>query len=268
MWIYEQTKSEENFSLLPQTVGLPVQTAESALPPVPAQAAEPAEQLTQKEPCIPAKRHATQDCWLLAAAFLVGCTAAGVLQAVCDARQTAAVLSGSVAKAVCAGQYARSGTAFRHGIPGTRPCGQPVSVTGTFCPWPSNDLWQYDVVRLGQRAAYGTALRRRRVESNTSGTAMDRLTGGSSKRLSVLFRSLRFAGQQPNPRIFFPQASRRTSPPRGTGTVGTISADHGGAAAAVRCGSRAFVFGQPPVNGILFLRVLAQCVTITKDHNK
>ena len=33
MWIYEQTKSEENFSLLPQTVGLPVQTAESALSP-------------------------------------------------------------------------------------------------------------------------------------------------------------------------------------------------------------------------------------------
>lgn len=87
MWIYEQTKSEENFSLLPQTVGLPVQTAESALSPAPAQAAEPAEQLTQKEPCIPAKRHATQDCWLLAAAFLLGCTAAGVLQAVCDARQ-------------------------------------------------------------------------------------------------------------------------------------------------------------------------------------
>ena len=87
MWIYEQTKSEESLSLLPQTVGLPVQTAEPALPPVPAQAAEPAEQLTQKEPCIPAKRHATQDCWLLAAAFLLGCTAAGVLQAVCDARQ-------------------------------------------------------------------------------------------------------------------------------------------------------------------------------------
>ena len=84
MWIYEQTKSEENFSLLPQTVGLPVQTAEPALPPVPAQAEW---QMTQKEPCIPAKRHATRDCWLLAAAFLLGCTAAGVLQAVCDARQ-------------------------------------------------------------------------------------------------------------------------------------------------------------------------------------
>lgn len=87
MWIYEQTKPEERFSLLPQTVGLPVQTAEPALPPVPAQAAEPAEQLQPKEPCTPAKRHATRDCWLLAAAFLLGCTAAGVLQAVCDARQ-------------------------------------------------------------------------------------------------------------------------------------------------------------------------------------
>lgn len=79
MWIYEQTKSEESFSLLPQTVGLPVQTEEPALPPVPAQAAEPAEQLTQKEPCTPAKRHATRDCWLLAAAFLLGCTALATL---------------------------------------------------------------------------------------------------------------------------------------------------------------------------------------------
>ena len=87
MWIYEQTKPEESFSLLPQTVSLPVQTAEPALPPVPAQAAEPAEQLQPKEPYTPAKRHATRDCWLLAAAFLLGCTAAGVLQAVCDARQ-------------------------------------------------------------------------------------------------------------------------------------------------------------------------------------
>ena len=269
MWIYEQTKSEENFSLLPQTVGLPVQTAESALSPAPAQAAEPAEQLTQKEPCIPAKRHATPDCWLLSAAFLVGYGSrciAGRMR--CPADRTAAVLSGSVAKAVCAGQYARSGTAFRHGIPDTRPCGQPISGIGAFCPWPSNDLWQYDVVRLGQRAAYGTAMHSRRMENGTSGAAVDRPAGGSSKRLSVLFRGLCFAGQQPDPRLLLPQASRRTSPPRGTGTVGTISADHGGAAAAVRCGSRAFVSWQSPVNSILFLRVLAQCVTITKDHNK
>ena len=55
MWIYEQTKPEENFSLLPQVASLPVQKVEPALPPVPAQAAEPAEQLTQKEPCTPGR---------------------------------------------------------------------------------------------------------------------------------------------------------------------------------------------------------------------
>ena len=87
MWIYEQEKTEENLSLLPQTVSLPVQKAEPALPTVPETAPEPVEQLPSKEPCIPAKRHATQDCWLLAAAFLLGSSAAGVLQAVCDARQ-------------------------------------------------------------------------------------------------------------------------------------------------------------------------------------
>ena len=87
MWIYEQTKPEEKLSLLPQTVSLPVQKAEPALPTVPETAPEPVEQLPSKEPCIPAKRHATRDCWLLAAAFLLGSSAAGVLQAVCDARQ-------------------------------------------------------------------------------------------------------------------------------------------------------------------------------------
>ena len=87
MWIYEQTKQEENLSLLPQTVSLPVQKAEPVLLSAPAAEPEPTEQLPQKEPHIPAKRHATRDCWLLAAAFLLGSSAAGVLQAVCDARQ-------------------------------------------------------------------------------------------------------------------------------------------------------------------------------------
>lgn len=87
MWIYEQTKPEESLSLLPQTASLPVQKAEPDLPPAPAAEPELTEQLAQKEPRIPAKRHATRDCWLLAAAFLLGSSAAGVLQAVCDARQ-------------------------------------------------------------------------------------------------------------------------------------------------------------------------------------
>ena len=90
MWIYEQSSPEETLSLLPQTVSLPVQKAEPDLPTVPTTAPEPptpAQQLPSKTPCIPAKRHATRDCWLLAAALLLGCTAAGVLQAACDARQ-------------------------------------------------------------------------------------------------------------------------------------------------------------------------------------
>ena len=32
MWIYEQTKPEEALSLLPQTISLPVQKVEPALP--------------------------------------------------------------------------------------------------------------------------------------------------------------------------------------------------------------------------------------------
>ena len=87
MWIYEQSKPEEKLPLLPQTANLPVQKAEPALPTAPVQAPDLAEQLPSKEPGMPVKRHATRDCWLLAAAFLLGCTAAGVLQAVCDARQ-------------------------------------------------------------------------------------------------------------------------------------------------------------------------------------
>lgn len=43
-------KTEENLSLLPQTVSLPVQKAEPALPTVPATAPEPVEQLPQKNP--------------------------------------------------------------------------------------------------------------------------------------------------------------------------------------------------------------------------
>ena len=121
----------------------------------------------------------------------------------CPAGRTAAVLSGSVARAVCAGQSARGSTAFWHGISGSRPCGQPFSGTGAFCPWASDDLWQHDVVRFGQRAAYGTALCGRRVENDTSGLTLDRPARGSGKRLSMLFRSLCFAGQQPYPRLFF-----------------------------------------------------------------
>lgn len=270
MWIYEQTKSEESLSLLPQTVGLPVQTEEPALPPVPAQAAEPAEQLTQKEPCIPAKRHATQDCWLLAAAFLLGCTAAGVLQAVCDARQ--AELLRYYLEA-WQGLFTPSGMQGAVQLFGMEylTLGLVVSlflVLGLSALGP--------VMIFGNMMLYGlgSGLLMVQLCAAAGGKQYFRRCYGQAYRAAAasgclcFFGACALAGQQPNPRIFFPQASRRTSPPWSAGTDGTISADHGYAAAAVRRGGRAFVFGQPPVNGILFLRVLAQCVTITKDHNK
>ena len=106
MWIYEQTKPEENLSLLPQTVSLPVQKAEPALPTVPETAPEPVEQLPSKEPC-PGLLAA--GCGLSAGEFGSRCIAGRMR---CPAGRAAAVLSGSVARDVCTGQYARDGTAF------------------------------------------------------------------------------------------------------------------------------------------------------------
>lgn len=268
MWIYEQTKPEENLSLLPQTVSLPVQKAEPALPTVPETAPEPVEQLPSKEPCIPAKRHATRDCWLLAAAFLLGSSAAGVLQAVCDARQA---------------------ELLRYYLEAWQGMFAPGSMQGTVQLFSMEYLALGLVVSLflvlglsalgpimifGSMMLYGLGSGLLMVQLCTAGgwktmlSALLRtgLPAAAASGLSVFFWGLRFAGQQPNPRLFLPQAFRRTSPPRGADTAGTISADHGSVAAAVRCGGRAFVSGQLPVNSILFLRVLVQCVTITKDH--
>lgn len=91
MWIYEQTGPE---NALPE---LPVEGAPVSVPAVPETSetgivAAPTEKIV--EPPIRARRtgafsRATRDCWFLAAAFLLGSMAAGILRAVCDSRQTA-----------------------------------------------------------------------------------------------------------------------------------------------------------------------------------
>lgn len=267
MWIYEQEKTEENLSLLPQTVSLPVQKAEPALPTVPETAPEPVEQLPSKEPCIPAKRHATRDCWLLAAAFLLGSSAAGVLQAVCDAQQA---------------------ELLRYYLEAWQGLFAPGSMQGTVQLFSMEYLALGLVVSLflvlglsalgpimifGSMMLYGLGSGLLMVQLCTAG-------GWKTVLLALLWTGLPAAAASgclcffgacalqvsSRIRLFLPQAFRWTSPPRGAGTAGAVSADHGGTAAAVRCGGRAFVSGQPPVNSILFLRVLVQCVTITKDH--
>ncbi len=119
-------------------------------------------------------------------------------------------------------------------------CGNAAAFAGPVCAvGPVMHLWQHDVVRFWQRVVMAQL-----CAGGGGKTVFWRCcgmpAGGSSKRLSVLFRGLCFAGQQPDPRLLLPQASRRTSPPRGTGTAGTISADHGGAAAAVRRSEQGF----------------------------
>lgn len=92
MWVY-QTGMETSTAVNPVTEALIV-PAQQAAPPVEEQ---PAPQVPKQEPPVqpaqnapqprPAARKATWDCWLLAAAFLLGSAAAGILQALRDAEQ-------------------------------------------------------------------------------------------------------------------------------------------------------------------------------------
>lgn len=96
MWIYEQLGTEDH-ALSPVQVetAMPAsaETASEEREAVPVILQEHSSQYQNPEPK-PEKQHrtamlsrSTRDCWLLAAAFLLGSAAAGCLQAVCDARQ-------------------------------------------------------------------------------------------------------------------------------------------------------------------------------------
>ena len=100
MWVYEQseletmlpTETQERSDAPSGKEGVPenIETIPAAPEPVLPQASTaPIPEPTPKE--TPRRKRstpgATRDCWLLAAAFLLGSTAAGFLQAVCDARQ-------------------------------------------------------------------------------------------------------------------------------------------------------------------------------------
>lgn len=96
MWIYESSGTEPTVmpAPLPERTDLPaVSPAEIEERNLSAACPEPrppqSENRPAAAPCRTAKScPATRDCVLLAAAFLLGSIAAGVLQAVCDARQT------------------------------------------------------------------------------------------------------------------------------------------------------------------------------------
>ena len=85
MWVYQPTESAEVPLLLsdaPAADAAPTPTVE--MQPVQPQTEMPPAARPRK---VAPHRHSTADCWLLAAAFLIGAAAAGGLQALCDARQ-------------------------------------------------------------------------------------------------------------------------------------------------------------------------------------
>ena len=98
MWIYEPSDPETEHLLSAQEPDsteeiLPVpETAAENRALLPAQPAAESSRPVSKN--APEKAHAkkafpaSRDCWLLTAAFLLGSGAAGILQAVCDARQS------------------------------------------------------------------------------------------------------------------------------------------------------------------------------------
>lgn len=95
MWVYEPQKPEtEGTILIPEHTALPLLPQETAGQEQPVSDSRPAEQTTPPGKTVtPSKRSRaarkkpTRDCWLLAAAFLLGTAAAGWLQAVRDAQQ-------------------------------------------------------------------------------------------------------------------------------------------------------------------------------------
>ena len=97
MWIYEPSRTETAVTPVPSSehADIPAESPMDAIEerqlPMPSPEIEPpqpAKQPTTVPHRTVRKCPATRDCVLLAAAFLLGSLAAGVLQAVCDARQT------------------------------------------------------------------------------------------------------------------------------------------------------------------------------------
>lgn len=86
MWIYQQPGSETPCAV-PDTVDALIPASLPAAAPVAETPLSPPDQASAARPTHPACQHATRDCWLLAAAYLLGSLAAGAVQAFRDARQ-------------------------------------------------------------------------------------------------------------------------------------------------------------------------------------
>ena len=92
MWVYQpQILLPESAAPPPEhpvhTISCPVQLLEKSPEPSTQEAVEQAAAPKPPQPVRWKRRQPTRDCWMLAAAFLLGTAAAGWIQAMCDAQQ-------------------------------------------------------------------------------------------------------------------------------------------------------------------------------------
>ena len=241
MWVYPSDEvriSPETTALLPQ---LPAESGTPKQPvPEPLNAGEamPDGVAQQPERLHRRMRHASRDCCLLAAAFLLGTAAAGALQAVCDASQQEMLsyflqcwcgLFSISAHNVCSRAVLRR-------VCGPCCCGNAAAFAGPVRCGAGVHLFVYDAVRPWQRPFIRAAAGGGRREKHPRFVAAGH-SGRLCRRLPVHVRCISTAGERAHPGLLLPE-NGRTSLFRGAGTDGAVSAGDRGIFAAVRRSDR------------------------------
>lgn len=247
MWVYpsdEVRTSPEPTALLPQ---LPAESGTLKQPvPEPLNAGEamPDGVAQQPERLHRRMRHASRDCCLLAAAFLLGTAAAGALQAVCDASQQEMLsyflqcwcglfsisATPSAAGLFCAEYAALAAAATLLLLLGLSAVGPVCIFLFTMLYGLGNGLLSAQLLAGGRREKHS-----RFVAAGHSGRLC--------RQLPVHVRCSSTAGERAHPGLLLPE-NGRTSLFRGAGTDGAVSAGDRGIFAAVRRSDRARVSGR------------------------
>ena len=212
MWVYpsdEVRTSPETTALLPQLPAESGTPKQSVPEPLNAGEAMPDGVAQQPERLHRRMRHASRDCCLLAAAFLLGTAAAGALQAVCDASQQEML------------------SYFLQCWCGLFSVSAPTSAAGLFCAEYAALAAAATLLLLLGLSAVGPVCI----------FLFTMLYGRLCRRLPVHVRCSSTAGERAHPGLLLPE-NDRTSLFRGAGTDGAVSAGDRGIFAAVRRSDR------------------------------
>lgn len=252
MWVYpsdEVRTSPETTALLPQLPAESGTPKQSVPEPLNAGEAMPDGVAQQPERLHRRMRHASRDCCLLAAAFLLGTAAAGALQAVCDASQQGML------------------SYFLQCWCGLFSVSAPTSAAGLFCAeYAALAVAATLLLLLGLSAVgpvciflftmlygLGNGLLSAQMLAGADGKSILALlllgipaacaAGRLCRRRPVHVRCSSTAGERAHPGLLLPK-NGRTSLFRGAGTDGAVSAGDRGIFAAVRRSDRARLSGR------------------------